>query len=119
MSVRKLESVDTRGVKSTEELLALFTKEEQEEIIGDAVNAIAKIRLENIRKNKKITQKEMAKKLHVTQANVSLTENSEDIKLSSLRRYIHALDGVVCIQAKFPDGTTELVYNEELDAIAK
>ncbi|MGH7193668.1 MAG: XRE family transcriptional regulator, partial [Candidatus Saccharimonadales bacterium] len=61
--------------------------------------------LVKMRENRKITQKEMAEALDVTQANISRIEHQEDIYLSTLSGYVQALGGRLEIRAVFPDQT--------------
>jgi len=55
------------------------------------------------------TQREIAERLGVTQANISRIEHEEDVYLSTLRGYVAALGGELEINAVFPDRTIALV----------
>ena len=50
--------------------------------------------LADLRRELDLTQVVVAERLEVTQANVSQIERGEDVRLSTLRRYVAALGGV-------------------------
>ncbi len=63
------------------------------------------LELAKVRENRKVTQKEMAEVLDVTQANISRIEHQDDIYLSTLSGYVQALGGKLEVRAVFPDQT--------------
>src|SRR5579863_9797993 len=60
--------------------------------------------LDELRSAKQLTQTDMAEMLDVPQSSISRIERRADMYLSTLRNYIHAMGGVLQIQAIFPDG---------------
>lgn len=64
--------------------------------------------LAEIRKMLDMTQAELAAKLEMTQGQVSQTESRQDLKLSTLRRYVRALDGELEVVARFGDKSIKL-----------
>ena len=60
--------------------------------------------LDELRNAKKLTQADLAEMLDVPQSSISRIEQRADMYLSTLRNYIHAMGGVLQIQAIFPDG---------------
>ena len=62
--------------------------------------------LQEIRKQKNITQDDMARLLGIKQENVCRIESRDDMKLSTLQDYIEALGGEIQVNAVFPDNTT-------------
>lgn len=66
------------------------------------------LELAKVRENRKVTQKEMAVALDVTQANISRIEHQDDIYLSTLSGYVQALGGKLEVRAVFPDQTIHL-----------
>ncbi len=66
---------------------------------------LKRMALEELRKAKQLTQTEVAKILELPQSSVSRIEQRTDLYLSTLRNYIHAMGGVLQIQAIFPDGS--------------
>jgi transcriptional regulator with XRE-family HTH domain len=59
--------------------------------------------LQELRKGRKVTQKDLAEVLGMSQANVSRIEREDDILLSTLDKYAAALGGRVEIRVKFDD----------------
>ncbi len=55
------------------------------------------------------TQRQIAEAWDVSQANVSQIEHTQDIYLSTLRKYIAALGGQVEVRAVFPDEVITLL----------
>ena len=64
--------------------------------------------LSQLRKDRDLTQKELAEIMEIRQAAVSKIENQEDILITTLERYIRALGGELELRAKFPDGEVTL-----------
>ena len=60
--------------------------------------------LRDLRKARKITQVQLAKKLGVNQEQVSRSEKRADIHLSTLKRSVEAMGGTLTLVAQFPDG---------------
>jgi DNA-binding XRE family transcriptional regulator len=65
---------------------------------------LERMALEELRSAKQLTQADMAEMLDVPQSSISRIERRADMYLSTLRNYIHAMGGVLQIQAIFPDG---------------
>jgi len=64
---------------------------------------VAELRLAGLRKHRKASQAAVAKKLAVSQSNISQFERGGDPKLSSIAEYIGALGGTLEIAAVFDD----------------
>ena len=58
---------------------------------------------QELRRVRKRTQVQVAKKLGVTQDSVSRLEQRSDLLLSTLRSYVEALGGSLSLIAEFPD----------------
>src|SRR5271168_2997677 len=67
-------------------------------------NELQRMALEELRCAKQLTQADLAEMLDVPQSSISRIEQRADMYLSTLRNYIHAIGGVLQIQAVFPDG---------------
>ena len=65
---------------------------------------LQRMALDELRSAKRLTQTDMAEMLDVPQSSISRIEQRADMYLSTLRNYIHAMGGVLQIQAVFPDG---------------
>lgn len=64
-----------------------------------------------IREARGVTQRQIAQAWDVSQPNVSQIERTQDIYLSTLRRYVAALGGEIEINAVFPDEVITLMDN--------
>jgi transcriptional regulator with XRE-family HTH domain len=67
---------------------------------------LRRMAIDELRNAKRLTQADMAEMLDVPQSSISRIEQRADMYLSTLRNYVHAVGGVLQIQAVFPDGGT-------------
>jgi transcriptional regulator with XRE-family HTH domain len=65
---------------------------------------LQRMALDELRSAKRLTQADMAEMLDVPQSSISRIEQRADMYLSTLRNYVHALGGVLQIQAVFSEG---------------
>lgn len=72
--------------------------------------------LGELREAREYSQVELAKKLKVSQANVSKIEQRTDVYLSTLRDYIEGMGGTLEIHATFPEGSVKITQFHDLDA---
>lgn len=61
------------------------------------------ITLQELRKQRQLTQEDIAKLLGIKQENVSRLERRNNLHLSTLKDYIHALGGKLHLVIEFPD----------------
>ncbi len=61
------------------------------------------IKLAVLRDRYGLTQTEVAEMLGTTQSNVSQLESNDDLRLSTIARYVHALNGQLELKAVFGD----------------
>ncbi|NBC97392.1 MAG: XRE family transcriptional regulator [Deinococcus-Thermus bacterium] len=59
--------------------------------------------LKALRQDRDVSQAELAELMSIRQASVSKIENQQDIRLSTLRRYVHALGGELELRVHFQD----------------
>jgi DNA-binding XRE family transcriptional regulator len=59
-------------------------------------------RLGDLRASRGVTQTAIADRLGVKQPTVSELEHRQDVSISTLRDYVEALGGELCVQAVFP-----------------
>jgi len=71
---------------------------------GRVREELQRMALDELRSAKRLTQADMAEMLDVPQSSISRIERRADMYLSTLRNYVHAMGGVLQIQAIFPDG---------------
>lgn len=86
-----------------EQLLALEGR------LLDAELRLAKLQLGELRRGRGIGQAAVAEALEVSQPNVSRIEQEDDLRLSTLARYVAALGGDLRLSAVFPDGAVDLL----------
>ena len=71
--------------------------------------------LYELRQARQLSQEQLARELHVKQANVSKIERRTDMYISTLRSYLEAMGGELEINAKFPHGTVKIKQFETID----
>jgi transcriptional regulator with XRE-family HTH domain len=64
--------------------------------------------LDELRKDRKVTQGKLAAAMQVAQSEVSRIERRSEVKLGTLREYVSALGGHIEVRAVFPDKNVEL-----------
>lgn len=90
--------------KTLDEKLGKLSKKRREKIQARAAELIAEeMTMRDLRNARELTQKAVAKKLGISQDNVSRLESRSDVLLSTLRDYVHSLGGELSIVAEFPD----------------
>lgn len=75
-------------------------KERQERIKAKAEKLKQSYELAQIRQSARISQAQLAEKMGVSQANISKIENGDDVKISTLIKYVQALGGKLSINAQ-------------------
>lgn len=86
------------------ELTNEFTPERRSRIDDIKADLLQEMRLYELRRARRLTQEELAKKLKVKQPAIAKMEKRADIYVSSLRSYIEAVGGQLRIIAEFPEG---------------
>lgn len=61
-----------------------------------------------IRRERRLTQQQVADRLGMTQPEVSKLERRRDVRLSTLRAYVGALGGELVVTARFDDRETPI-----------
>jgi transcriptional regulator with XRE-family HTH domain len=64
--------------------------------------------LQALRKNRQVTQVQLAKAMNVEQAAISKIERRGDMYVSTLREYVEALGGELKMVASFPEGDIQV-----------
>jgi transcriptional regulator with XRE-family HTH domain len=91
-------------VKTHKEVMDNLTPVRREQVKARAEELRTEIRLEEIRKSRKVTQVELARNMRVSQPAVSQMEKDSRISIIRLKRFTEALGGKLNIQVEFPDG---------------
>ena len=76
----------------------------KEKVATRTMEMLATLPLHEIRHARRLSQEELAAKLDVRQAAVSKVENRADLYISTLRRHVEAMGGILVLQAEFPEG---------------
>jgi transcriptional regulator with XRE-family HTH domain len=90
--------------RNFKELQARMDPADRADNVRRVRDEIQRMALDELRRAKQLTQADMAEMLDVPQSSISRIEQRADMYLSTLRNYVHALGGVLQIQAVFPDG---------------
>ncbi len=86
-----------------------------ERLTEELVEEVATLR--ELRKKQKLTQADIAQLLGIKQENVSRLERRNNIHLSTLKDYIHALGGKLHLVVEFPDREPiEIKDDESIEA---
>ncbi|QPJ64641.1 MAG: helix-turn-helix transcriptional regulator [Candidatus Nitrohelix vancouverensis] len=87
-----------------DEKIKKLSKKRQKKIAArfEALEA-EELTLRDLRKASRMTQKAVAKKLNISQDNVSRLESRSDVLLSTLKSYVQSLGGNLSLMAEFPD----------------
>lgn len=91
-------------MRKHKDLMDSLTPVRREQIRARAEELRTEIRLEEIRKDRKVTQVELARNMRVSQPAVSQMEKDPRISLIRLKNFTEALGGKLNIQVEFPDG---------------
>lgn len=73
------------------------------------------MRLQELRKARRLSQVALAKKLKAQQATICKLERRADMYVSSLRQYIGAMGGELEIIARFPEGAVRINQFRDLE----
>lgn len=85
-----------------------MSRERQDRIRKDAEEELLQMDLRGLRELLGKTQQEIAVLLERSQGQVSETERRQDVRLSTLRRYVEALGGELEVIASFGDKRIKL-----------
>ncbi len=86
-----------------------FTPEEEAAIAAQTREILRENALRRLREHERVTQRELAAALGVSQVNISRIEHEDDPQLSTMRRFIEALGGELIVQARIGDEVIDLL----------
>ena len=90
--------------KRLKDVMDAFTKERRDRIERRGEEILNEyLTLAELRKARKLTQKELARKLNINQENVSRLEKRSDMMLSTLQNHVRAMGGELSITVRFPN----------------
>ena len=76
---------------------------------------LSEMPIHELRQALKLTQDEIAERMGINQAAVSKMERRPNILISTLRKYIEAMDAELRIQAKLPAGSVTFIELSDLE----
>lgn len=101
--------------KTLNDYLQALSPKDRKKVEARAAELIAEeMTLQELRKAMQQSQKMLAEKLQVKQAEVSKIEHRADIYVSTLRDYVQAMGGTLEIIASFPNRSPVKISNFEL-----
>ena len=86
-----------------------FTAKDRAEIRRSAKEKAARIKLQQLREARDISQEEIARIMGISQAALSRLERRPNITIGTLQRYIEALGGELEVRAVFGKSKEEIV----------
>ena len=90
--------------KKFSELRKKMSSESQERAKAKTKVMLSKMALNELREARRLTQEQLAERLHVKQPAIAKIERRADMYLSTLRGVIRAMGGEMEILAVFPEG---------------
>lgn len=92
-----------------DEFIVELPQDQQDEIHKMAEELILEAGLSMLREDLEISQKELAEALGVSQpAVVQMEQRGNDIKLSTLKRYVEAMGGKLSLAVQMPTGNSRI-----------
>ncbi|MFC0323188.1 helix-turn-helix domain-containing protein [Gallibacterium melopsittaci] len=92
---------------SFKDLMSDLPKEQQVKVKQMAEEMRMELQLHRIREELEISQQQMAEALNIKQPSVAaLEKRGNDIRLSSVKRYVEAMGGVLNLSIELPTGKT-------------
>ncbi|MEG9531675.1 helix-turn-helix domain-containing protein [Mannheimia indoligenes] len=89
--------------------MAELPQDQQDEIHKMAEELILEAGLSMLREDLEISQKELAEALGISQpAVVQMEQRGNDIKLSTLKRYVEAMGGKLSLAVQMPTGNSRI-----------
>jgi transcriptional regulator with XRE-family HTH domain len=93
-------------MKNIDRIIAGLPPERRAKIEGRARQLIGEeIALQQLRKARRLTQKQMARALNIGQDSVSRLESRSDLLISTLQSYVEAMGGELKIVVEFKEGS--------------
>lgn len=96
-------------MRSYEEAIEALPEARRQKIENRTKELLLAAELENLRKSRKISQKELAAKLAVSQPAIAKMEREGDMRISTLKRFVEGLGGTLRVEIDFPEGTRSVI----------
>lgn len=92
-----------------DEVMASLPKERQDKIYEMADELMLEAGLSSLRQNLELSQRDLAKALGISQPAVAkIEQRGNDIKLSTLKRYVETMGGKLSLAVQMPDGNSRI-----------
>ena len=87
------------------DMMAARSKESQERITEMANEMLLEVKLQSLREELEFTQLELAKSMGISQPSVvAIEQRGNDVKLSTIKRYVEAMGGRMSLDIELPTG---------------
>ena len=93
-------------MRTFRDYMASLPEERRRKIEEGTQKLIFAYQLEMARKARRVSQKQLAAALRVSQPAIAKMEHEEDMKLSTLKRLVEGMGGTLRVEAEFPDGVS-------------
>ena len=103
------------GYRKFSELRAKLPPDAQESAKKKSEIYKLDIKLENIRKVRRVAKKTIADRVGVKQPSLAQMEKEDDLHLSSLKKLVEAMEGSLNISADFPGGVSYKLYESQAE----
>ncbi|HIF9474300.1 TPA: helix-turn-helix domain-containing protein [Photobacterium damselae] len=91
--------------RNLNDMLASRSQESQDRIAEMADEMLLEVQFQAIREELEITQAELARNMGISQSSVvAIEQRGNDVKLSTIKRYIEAMGGKMSINIELPTG---------------
>ncbi|HIF9248211.1 TPA: helix-turn-helix domain-containing protein [Photobacterium damselae] len=91
--------------RNLNDMLASRSQESQDRIAEMADEMLLEVQFQAIREELEITQAELARNMGINQPSVvAIEQRGNDVKLSTIKRYIEAMGGKMSINIELPTG---------------
>ena len=91
--------------RNLNDMLASRSQDSQHRIAEMADEMLLKVKFQAIREELELTQAELARNMGISQPSVvAIEQRGNDVKLSTIKRYIEAMGGKMSINIELPTG---------------
>lgn len=87
------------------DIMAARSQESQKRIAEMADEMLLEVKLQSLREELEFTQSELAKNMGISQPSVvAIEQRGNDVKLSTIKRYVEAMGGRMSLDIELPTG---------------
>lgn len=96
-------------LRTYEEAVSVMSEARRRKIQNRTNDLLFAAELEMLRKSRKISQKELALKLAVSQPAIAKMETEADMRISTLKRFVEGIGGSLRLEINFPEGARHVI----------